>query len=85
MIAYASEYSDISNRICLFSVNICLDDQSQQEKSKETDNLVHLIVDQVNSTTLKNWIDNLTSYQTRHTKSEYIEDVAYWLKNELHM
>jgi Peptidase family M28 len=83
MIAYASEYSNISNRICLFSVNICLDAQSQQEKSKETDNLVHWIVDQVNSTRLKNWIDNLSSFQTRHTKSEYIEDVAYWLKNEL--
>jgi Zn-dependent M28 family amino/carboxypeptidase len=83
MIAYASEYSNISNRICLFSINICLDDQSQQEKSKETDNLVHLILDKVNSTILKNWIDNLTSFQTRHTKSGYIEDVAYWLKNEL--
>jgi Zn-dependent M28 family amino/carboxypeptidase len=83
MIAYASEYSNISNRICLFSINICLDDQSQQEKSKETDNLVHLILDKVNSTILKNWIDNLTSFQTRHTKSGYIEDVANWLKNEL--
>lgn len=83
MVAYASEYSNTSNRICLFSVNICLDDQTQQEKSEETDNLVHLTVDKVNSTRLKNWIDNLTSFQTRHTKSEYIEDVAYWLKNEL--
>jgi hypothetical protein len=83
MIAYASEYSNMGNRICFFSANICLDDKSQQENSKETDNLVHLIVDQVNSTRLKNWIDKLTSFQTRHTKSEYIEDVAYWLKNEL--
>jgi Zn-dependent M28 family amino/carboxypeptidase len=83
MIAYASKYSNNSHKLCLFSVNICLDDQSQQEKSKDTNNLVHLILDRVNSTTLKNWIDNLTSFQTRHTKSEYIEDVAYWLKNEL--
>jgi Zn-dependent M28 family amino/carboxypeptidase len=82
MIAYASEYSNISHRICLFTVSICLDDQPQREKSKETDNLVHMI-DRVNSTTLKNWIDNLTLFQTRHTKSGYIEDVAYWLKNEL--
>jgi len=81
-IAYASEYGNISDRICLFSVNICLD-QSQQKKPKDIDNLVHLIVDQVNSTRLKNWIDILSSFQTRHTKSEYIEDVAYWLKNEL--
>jgi Peptidase family M28 len=83
IIADASEYSNISDRICLFSVNICLDDQSQQKKPKDIGNLVHLIVDQVNSTRLKNWIDNLSSFQTRHTKSEYIEDVAYWLKNEL--
>jgi Peptidase family M28 len=83
VIAYASGYTSISDRICVFSVNICLADQSQQEKSKDTNNLVQLIVDQVNSTRLKNWIDNLTSFQTRHTKSEYIEDVAYWLKNEL--
>jgi Zn-dependent M28 family amino/carboxypeptidase len=83
IIADASEYSNISDRICLFSVNICLDDQSQQKKPKDIGNLVHLIVDQVNSTRLKNWIDNLSSFQTRHTKSEYIEDVAYWVKNEL--
>lgn len=83
MIAYASEYSNVSHRICLFTTNICLDDQSQRENSKETDDLVHLILDRVNSTTLKNWINDLTSFQTRHTKSEYIEDVAYWLKNEL--
>jgi hypothetical protein len=83
VIAYASGYTSISDRICVFSVNICLADQSQQEKSKDTNNLVQLILDRVNSTTLKNWIDNLTSFQTRHTKSEYIEDVAYWLKNEL--
>jgi hypothetical protein len=83
MNAYATKYSNNSHKLCLFSVNICLDDQSQQEKSKGTNNLVHLILDRVNSTTLKNWTDNLTSFQTRHTKSEYIEDVAYWLKDEL--
>jgi Zn-dependent M28 family amino/carboxypeptidase len=83
MIAYATKYSNNSHKLCLFSVNICPDDQAQQEKSKDTNNLVQLILDRVNSTTLKNWIDNLTSFQTRHTKSEYIEDVAYWLKNEL--
>lgn len=83
MIAYASGYSNISHRLCLFSVNTCPDEQPRHERAKETDDLVHLIVDKVNSTILKNWIDNLTSFQTRHTKSEYIEDVAYWLKNAL--
>jgi Peptidase family M28 len=42
-----------------------------------------LILDQVNSTKLKEWIDILSSFHTRNTKSSYIEDVAYWLKNEL--
>ena len=83
MTAYATKYSNDNYKLCLFSVNICLNDQSLQEKSKDTNNLVYLILDQVNSTILKNWIDNLTLFQTRHTKSEYIEDVAYWLKNEL--
>ena len=83
MIAYATGNGNNSHKMCLFSVNMCLNDQSQQEKSKETAGLVHSIVDQVNSTRLKNWIDNLSSFQTRHTKSNYVEDVAYWLRNEL--
>lgn len=41
------------------------------------------IINQVNSTKLKDSIDALSSFNTRHTKSAYIENVTYWLKNEL--
>jgi len=71
---------------CIFSVIICLNDQLQQlEESEEPANegFIHSAINQVNSTKLIDWIDNLSSFHTRHTKSEYIENVAYWLKNEL--
>jgi hypothetical protein len=80
--AHASENSN-NGQLCLFSATICVNAQSQHEESKETADLIYSVLDQVNSTKLKNWIDTLSSYQTRHTKSEYIENVAYWLKNEL--
>jgi Zn-dependent M28 family amino/carboxypeptidase len=71
---------------CIFSVIICLNDQLQRlEESEEPANegFIHSAINQVNSTKLIDWIDNLSSFHTRHTKSEYIENVAYWLKNEL--
>jgi len=70
---------------CIFSIIICLNDSFQQESEETADDEVSIssIVDQVNSTKLKKWVDNLSSFHTRHTKSEYIEKVAYWLKNEI--
>jgi Peptidase family M28 len=41
------------------------------------------IINQVNSTKLKDSIYALSSFNTRHTKSVYIENVTYWLENEL--
>jgi hypothetical protein len=83
MAAHATENSNNGHKLCLFSATICVNAQSQQEESKETADVIYSVLDQVNSTKLKNWIETLSSYQTRHTKSEYIETVAYWLKNEL--
>jgi hypothetical protein len=71
---------------CIFSIIIiCLNDSFQQESEETAADEVSIssIVDQVNSTKLKKWVDDLSSFHTRHTKSEYIEKVAYWLKNEL--
>jgi hypothetical protein len=83
MAAHATENSNNGHKLCLFSATICVNAQAQQEESKETADVIYSVLDQVNSTKLKNWIETLSSYQTRHTKSEYIETVAYWLKNEL--
>ena len=41
-----------------------------------------LILEEVNSSKLQEWINILSSFHTRHTKSSYIENIAYWLKNE---
>jgi len=66
-------------------VVICLSDQLQREEAEGLDNekFIYSALNQVNSTKLKNWIDDLSSFYTRHTKSEYIESVAYWLENGL--
>lgn len=69
---------------CNISIIVCLDNnpaylQKIEDHKIQTD----LILDQVNSTKLKEWIDILSSFHTRNTKSSYIENVAYWLKSEL--
>ena len=82
---HAHETSSYSHPICIYSVVICLSDQLQREEAEGLDNekFIYSALNQVNSTKLKNWIDDLSSFYTRHTKSEYIESVAYWLKDGL--
>src|SRR5919108_5931248 len=78
--------TETSNHVrmgCTFSVIICLNDQSQRLDMRASEVLIHSIINQVNSTKLMDSIDNLSSFHTRHTKSEHIENVAYWLKSEL--
>ncbi|HKG31518.1 MAG TPA: M20/M25/M40 family metallo-hydrolase [Nitrososphaeraceae archaeon] len=69
----------------IYSTIICLSDQLQREEAEglDNENFIYSALNQVNSTKLKNWIDDLSSFYTRHTKSEYIESVACWLKNGL--
>jgi hypothetical protein len=84
--AYTNETNSYDQTTCIFSVIICLNDHSQQlEESEEPayEEFIYSVINQVNSTKLIDWIDSLSSFHTRHTKSEYIEDVANWLKNEL--
>ena len=50
----------------------------EQDYKIQTD----IILDEINSTKLKEWIDTLSSFPTRHTESHYIENVANWLKSE---
>lgn len=84
--AYTNESSNSSydNSICDFSVVMCFNNQLRQEEREELidEKFIYSILNQVNSTKLENWIDDLSSFHTRHTKSDYIESVAYWLKNE---
>ncbi|HEX2409323.1 MAG TPA: M20/M25/M40 family metallo-hydrolase [Nitrososphaeraceae archaeon] len=70
--------------LCRNSLVACLDDITYLDKNRKNIKIqTDLILDQVNSTKLKEWIDILSSFHTRNTKSNYIENVAYWLKNEL--
>jgi Zn-dependent M28 family amino/carboxypeptidase len=86
-IAEAKNDDDNNNNytsLCNISVIACLNDILQLQKIEDYYKIqTDLIVDEVNSTKLKEWIDVLSSFHTRHTKSNYIENVAYWLKNEL--
>jgi hypothetical protein len=65
---------------------ICLNNKLEREESEDCrdDKLIkYSILNQVNSTKLKHSIDTLSSFNTRHTKSVYIENVTDWLENEL--
>jgi hypothetical protein len=79
--ANANETDSEDNITCTIAVTVCLNDQLDYKNSEEPSN--NEVVNQVNSTRLKNWIETLSSFHTRHTKSEYIDNVAYWLKGEL--
>ena len=83
--AHANESTSDNHMICIFSVILCMNDQLQKEESQKHTNkkFIYSIIDKANFTKLIYWIDNLSSFHTRHTKSEYIENAAYWLKNEL--
>ena len=87
-IAAANKNEDANNNytLCLFYVINCVKDSSLQkiDGSELADELfISSVIDRVNYTKLGKWVDDLTSFHTRHTKSGYIEDAAYWLKNEL--
>jgi hypothetical protein len=79
-----SENNNNIPTLCKISIKICHNDISFiHQHDINITNQTDLILEQVNSTKLKEWINTLSSFHTRHTKSEHIEDVAYWLKNEL--
>jgi Peptidase family M28 len=65
---------------------ICLNIKLEWEEPEDCrgDKLIkYSIINQVNSTKLKDSINILSSFNTRHTKSVYIENVTDWLENKL--
>jgi Peptidase family M28 len=50
------------------------------------DNIVttpYFIIEEVNLANLEKTVRDLSSFHTRHTESEYLDDVAYWLTEKL--
>jgi Peptidase family M28 len=43
----------------------------------------HHIIEEANPTSLEKTVRDLSSFHTRHTESEYIDNVAYWLTEKL--
>ncbi len=73
------------NMTCTIAVTMCSNAQVElrNPESVAEKSIEHLAANQINSTKLMHWIDTLSSFHTRHTKSEYIDNVANWLKSEL--
>ena len=70
--------------ICNISIIWCIDKNPTYLQKIEDHNLqIDSILDQVNSTKLKEYVDILSSFPTRNTKSNYIDKAGYWLKDEL--
>jgi hypothetical protein len=83
-----SNYTNNNNNnftlACNISIIACLDNEpTYLQKIKDHNIQIDSILGQVNSTKLKEYVDILSSFHTRNTKSNYIDKVAYWLKNEL--
>jgi len=78
------KFNNNKSSLCTISIITCLDNISSiQKEDSDVKKQTELILEQVNSTKLKERINNLSSFHTRHTKSDHIENVAYWIKNEL--
>jgi hypothetical protein len=79
-----AEFHNNLSSLCTISIITCLDNISSiQKEDRDIKKQTDLILEQVNSSKLKEWINILSSFHTRHTKSDHIENVAYWIKNEL--
>ena len=78
------EFHNNLSSLCTISIITCLDNISSiQKEDRDIKKQTDLILEQVNSTKLKEWINILSSFHTRHTKSDHIENVAYWIKMNL--
>ena len=75
----------IGYSLCPISNFSCVHDISIQIKKNQINDekLINAILEKIDSGKLKNWLFNLSSFHNRHTKTEYIDQVAYWIKNEL--
>ena len=67
---------------CNISIIACLYDIPHPGKKEDYKIQTDLTLEQVSSTNLKEYIDTLSSFHTRHTKSHHIENAANWLKSE---
>ena len=82
-----TDNNNIYSSSCNISMVKCLDNillPHSNNQSKKTINKIQTdpILEQVNSTKLKEYINYLSSFHTRHSKSYHIENVANWLKSE---
>jgi hypothetical protein len=57
---------------------------SERLRSLSIDKSIDSIASSVSKKNIEKWINHLASFHTRHTKSKYIDDVANWIKEELH-
>ncbi len=59
---------------------------TEREKIMEIhkpDSLIESILSLVSKSNVEEWINKISSFQTRHSKSDFIDKVAVWLKGEL--
>jgi hypothetical protein len=58
---------------------------SASDRQSDADNIIipDRILDEVHLDNLKKTVYNLSSFYTRHTESEFIDDVAFWLTEKL--
>src|SRR5688500_11107883 len=67
--------------LCNISIIVCLHDITHLHNNRDEIKIpTDLVLDQVNSTKLKEWIDILSSFHTRNSKSSYIKMLHIGLK-----
>ena len=75
--------NSVDNTRGFFPISMYFNDNLESDSwEAAAEKFTYSVKNQVNSTNLNDSINSLSSFHTRHTKSAYIEDVAYWLKNK---
>ena len=58
-------------------------DKGTVSDKNKVDPSIEAILSLVSESNIRDWLQKITSFHTRHSKSEFINEVATWLKNEL--
>jgi Zn-dependent M28 family amino/carboxypeptidase len=60
-----------------------MDEKKSIQAIKNSDKTIKEIISSISITNMERWINKITLFHTRHSKSKFIDEVSFWLKHEL--
>jgi Zn-dependent M28 family amino/carboxypeptidase len=60
-----------------------MDEKKSMVAINNSDKIIKEIISSISIANIERWINKITSFHTRHSKSKFIDKVSFWLKTEL--